>query len=330
MDLSTTYLGLKLQHPVIPGASPMTHDVDMVRRLEDAGAPAIIMHSLFQEQIELEDNNLDHAVAATSEFQPEASSYFPGADEFRTGPEPYLEQIRKIKKAVKVPVIASLNGTTDAGWLRYSKLIQEAGADALELNIYYMAANPKETGADVEQRLVKVVATVRQSVKIPIAVKLLPFYSSVVNLALRIEQSGANGLVVFNRVYQPEIDAELLEFAPMVQLTHSSELPLRLRWLALLFGRVKGSLAATGGAHTSLDAVKAIMAGANAVQMVSALLQKGPKYITEVRDGMAKWMEEHNYDSVQQMLGSMSLQRCPDPSAFERGNYARMLQSWRG
>ena len=222
-----------------------------------------------------------------------------------------------------------MNGTTNEGWLKHAKLIEQAGATALELNVYHMATDPNETGTQVEQRMLDIVKTVTQSVKIPVAVKLLPFYSSMVNMAARLDEAEADGLVLFNRVYQPEIDAELLEFAPMIQLTHSSELPLRLRWLAVLSGRVKASLAASGGVHAPLDAVKAIMAGAHAVQMVSALLQKGPLYIREVRDGLVQWMEEHHYDSVQQMLGSMSLQRCPDPSAFERGNYARMLQSWR-
>lgn len=330
MDLTTAYLGLKLQHPVMPGSSPLVDDLDTVKRLEDAGAPAIVMHSLFQEQIEREAAGVQRAIEAASEINPEAASYFPQPQEFSLGPDPYLEQVRKIRQAVKVPVIASLNGATDAGWLKYAKLIQDAGATALELNVYYMASSPQETGAEVEQRLLSIVRTVKSSVKMPVAVKLLPFYSSVVNLAARLDEAGTDGLVLFNRVYQPEIDAQLLEFAPMVQLTHPSELPLRLRWLAMLSGRVKASLAATGGVHAPLDAVKAIMAGAHAVQIVSALLQKGPLYLREMRDGLVQWMEEHHYGSVQQMLGSMSLQRCPDPSAFERGNYARMLQSWRG
>jgi len=330
VDLTTTYLGLKLQHPIMPGSSPLVDDLDTVRRLEDAGAPALVLHSLFQEQIEREDTATAQVVQATSNFQPEAATYFPAAQEFTLGPDPYLEHVQKIKQAVKIPVIASLNGTTNAGWLKHAKLIQEAGATALELNVYYMATNPQETGTEVEQRLLNIVKTVKGSVRIPIAVKLLPFYSSVANIAAKLDALGSDGLVLFNRVYQPEIDAELLEFAPMVQLTHPSELPLRLRWLAILSGRVKASLAATGGVHTPVDAVKAVMAGAHAVQVVSALLQKGPMYLREMRDGLVQWMEEHHYDSVQQMLGSMSLQRCPDPSAFERGNYARMLQSWRG
>ncbi|MGD0091042.1 MAG: dihydroorotate dehydrogenase-like protein [Planctomycetota bacterium] len=329
MDLSTTYLGLKLQHPIMPGSSPLADDLDTVKRLEDAGAPAIVMHSLFQEQIEREALGTLRAVEAAAEMNPEAPEYFPLAHEFSLGPDPYLEHIRKLRRAVKIPVIASLNGTTNEGWLKHAKLIEQAGATALELNVYRMATDSKETGAAVEQRVLDIVKTVTQSVQIPVAVKLLPFYSSMVNMAARLDEVEADGLILFNRVYQPEIDAELLEFAPMIQLTHSSELPLRLRWLAVLSGRVKASLAASGGVHAPLDVVKAIMAGAHAVQMVSALLQKGPLYIREVREGLVQWMEEHHYDSVQQMLGSMSLQRCPDPSAFERGNYARMLQSWR-
>jgi dihydroorotate dehydrogenase (fumarate) len=330
MNLRTTYLGFELPHPFICGASPLTHDLDSVRRLEDAGAAAIVMHSLFQEQIEREATGTLQAVEATAGVSPEATSYFPQAHEFKLGPELYLEHIRRIKQKVKIPIIASLNGTTPAGWLEYARLIQSAGADALELNFYYLSTDPKENGTDVEKRLVSCVRMVKQTVSIPVAVKLTPFYSSLTNFATEIDQAGAKGLVLFNRVYQPEIDAELLNVVAQLQLSSSSELPLRLRWLGILYGRIHADLAITGGVHTALDAVKAVMAGASAVQMVSALLKNGPQYIGHVRQGLEAWMAEHQYNSLEEMRGSLSLKFCPDPAGYERANYARVLQSWRG
>jgi len=329
MDLSTTYLGLELPHPLMPGASPLVDDLDTVRRLEDAGAAAIVMHSLFEEQIESEQLGTLRVMEAHAESFAEALSYFPRADEFALDPDRYLEQVRRIREAVAVPVIASLNGVSDAGWLEYARLIEQAGADALELNVYYVATEPHETGEHVERRVLDIARTVKAEVGLPVAVKLSPFFSSLAHLADQLDGLGADGLVVFNRFYQPDIDVEALEAVPHLHLSDSSELLLRLRWLAILSGRVRASLAVSGGVHTPIDAVKAVMAGAHAVQMVSALLRQGPAHLRTMRQGMAAWLEDHEYDCLRQMQGSMSLRRCPDPAAFERGNYVRVLQSWR-
>lgn len=328
MDLSTTYLGLRLPHPFMPGASPMVDDLDMVKRLEDAGAAAIVMHSLFEEQITAEQLATISNIEMHEESFAEALSYFPRLDQYALGPEQYLERIRHIKEAVAVPVIASLNGVTPAGWLEYASLIQQAGADAVELNVYFLATDAHDTAESVEGRLLEIVRTVKAAVTIPVAVKLSPFFSALTHLAQQLDDLGADGLVIFNRFYQPDIDVEALEAVPSLHLSDSAELLLRLRWLAILSGRVRASLAVTGGVHTPLDAIKSVMAGAHAVQMVSALLQQGPEHLRAVREQMVTWMAAHEYDSLAQMQGSMSLQRCPDPAAFERANYMRVLQSW--
>ncbi len=329
MDLSTTYLGLKLPHPIMPGASPLVDDLVNVRRLEDAGAAAIVMHSLFEEQITQEQLGHVYTVEMHEDSFAEALSYFPRPEEYALGPDRYLEQVRRIKQAVKVPVIASLNGTSVAGWLDYARLIEEAGADALELNVYYVATQPWETGESVERRILEVVKVVKEAVKIPLAVKLSPYFSSLIHFAHSLDAHGADGLVLFNRFYQPDIDTEELEVVPRLQLSHSPTLLLRLRWLAILSGHVKASLAVSGGVHTPLDVVKAVMAGAHGVQAVSSLLAHGPEHIAALRDGLKAWMEQHEYASLEQMQGSMSHQRCPNPGAFERANYMRILQSWR-
>ena len=329
MDLSTTYLGLNLPHPLIAGASPMVDELDTVKRLEDAGCAAIVMHSLFEEQITREQLGTEMDMELHAEAFAEALSYFPQPKEYRLGPEQYLEQIRRIKAAVKVPVLGSLNGTSPAGWLSYAKLIEQAGADALELNVYYLATQAWETSESVERRTLEGLKAVRQAVKIPVSVKLSPFYSSLANLAKQLDDAGADGLVLFNRFYQPDIDVEQLEVVPSLQLSDSSELLLRLRWLAILSGHFKGSLACSGGVHSHLDAIKAVMAGAHAVQLVSVLLKRGPEYVATLRDGMARWMEEHEYGSLQQMHASMSHQNSPNPQALERANYMRILQGWK-
>jgi dihydroorotate dehydrogenase (fumarate) len=329
MDLTTTYLGLTLPHPLMPGASPLVDDLDMVKRLEDAGASAIVMHSLFEEQITRETLAFERDVVAHGESFAEAQSYFPQPEEFRLGPDSYLEQLRRIKAAVAVPVIGSLNGTTPEGWLDCARQIERAGADALELNFYHVATDPRESGADVEDRLVDAVRRVTASIRIPVAVKLSPFFSSLPNLALRLDAAGAAGLVLFNRFYQPDIDPEMLETVPSLHFSTSDELLLRVRWLAILSGRVRASLAATGGVHTGMDALKVVMAGAHAVQMVATILQHGPKQIATVRREIARWLEENDYTSLRQAQGSMSLERSADPQAFERGNYLRVLQTWR-
>jgi dihydroorotate dehydrogenase (fumarate) len=329
MDLSTTYLGLQLPHPLVAGASPMVDELDTVKRLEDAGVAAIVMHSLFEEQITREQLGTVMDMELHAESFAEALSYFPHPQEFRLGPEKYLEQIRRIKATVKVPVIGSLNGTTPAGWLDYAKLIEQAGADAIELNVYYLATHAWETSEAVERRTLDSVRNVKGAVKIPVAVKLSPFYSSLAHLAKQIGDLGADGLVLFNRFYQPDIDVDELEVVPSLNLSDSSELLLRLRWLAILSGHFKGSLACSGGVHSPLDAVKAVMAGAHAVQLVSALLARGPEYLKVVREGMERWMEEHEYSSLSQMHASMSHQNSPNPQALERANYMRILQGWK-
>ena len=329
MDLTTVYLGMALPHPLMTGASPLVDDLDTVRRLEDAGAAAIVMHSLFQEQI-VDDEVRRHVhLAAFEQSSAEALSYFPGAAEFELGPEEYLEHIARLKKAVRVPVVASLNGTTPESWVEYARLIEQAGADALEVNCYFLATDPIENGEDVERRTVQVAEAVRNAVKIPVAVKLSPFYSAFAHLARALDEAGADGIVLFNRFYQPDIDIENLEIQPSLHLSDSSELLLRLRWLAILSGRVNASLVVSGGVHSAVDAIKAVMAGADAVQMVSAILRHGPEHLTIVRDGMRRWLEQHEYETLADARGSMSHRHCPDPAALERANYMRILQSWR-
>lgn len=327
MDLATTYLGFELPHPLIPGASPMADNLDTVRRLEDAGAPMIVMRSLFEEQLVAEELATVRATENPAESYAEALGYLPRPPRFVLGPDEYLEQIRRLKEAVAVPIISSLNGVTLGGWLSYARLIQQAGADGLELNIYDLGTDLDESGAHLEQRGLDVVRAVKQSVSIPVAVKISPFYSSIANFAKKLDEIGVAGLVLFNRFYQPDIDIQQLELI-RVNLSSSNELLLRLRWLAILSGRINADLAATGGVHTFEDAIKAVMAGANAVQMVSALLSRGPAYLTQVRNGIAHWLEEQGYESLRQMRGNMSLLRCDNPRAYERSNYMRILQSW--
>ena len=329
MNLSTTYLGLKLRHPLMAGASAMVDDMGMVKRLEDAGAAAIVMHSLFEEQITREEQGTIMDMQLSSHASAEALSYFPQPDEFRLGPERYLEQIRRIKDAVSVPVIASLNGTTPAGWLHYGKLMQDAGADALELNVYYIPTDAKESASEVEKRTLDIVKAVKAEVKIPVAVKLSPFFSALAHFAVELEAAGADGLVLFNRFFQPDINVEELLAEPSLQLSGPADLLLRLRWLAVLHGHVKGSLAVTGGVHDGIGALKAVMAGADAVQMVSALLIHGPERLAQARAGLAEWLEEHEYESLAQARGSMSLLKSPNPQAFTRANYMRILNGWK-
>jgi len=330
MDLTTTYLGLKLPHPLMPGASPLVNDLDAVKRLEDAGAAAIVMHSLFEEQIVGEQVAAQHVVEAHTDSHAEASTYFPSPREYALGPDEYLEQIARIRKAVAVPVIGSLNGTSPGGWLRYAKLIEEAGADALELNVYTVAADAMDPPQAIERRTLELVRATRALIRIPLAVKLSPFYTSVPHFARQLDEAGAQGIVLFNRFYQPDLDVEELKVVRSLHYSDSTELLPRLRWLAILSGRVKASLAATGGVHSALDAVKAVMCGAHAVQMVSSLLQRGPGHLAAVLADLADWLEKHEYVSLAQMQGSMSLLKCPNPKAYERANYIHILQHWRG
>lgn len=328
MDLSTTYLGLQLPHPLMPGASPLVDNMDRVKRLEDAGAAAIVMHSLFEEQIVGEQLVTHYSMETYKESYAEALTYFPQLDTFALGPQEYLEKIRRIKEAVDVPVIASLNGVTLGGWLEYAELMEQAGADAIELNVYYVATDPDESGADVEQRVLDIARAVKESVRIPVAVKLSAYFSALAHFARQLDDIGVDGLVLFNRFYEPDIDIDELEVKRALQLSDSTVLMLRLHWLAILSGRIRASLAVTGGVQTARDAIKSIMAGADAVQMVAALLRSGPEYLRTVKEEMMAWMAEHEYESLQQMHGSMSLLRCPDPKSYERGNYVQVLQTW--
>lgn len=328
MDLSTTYLGFKLAHPFVPGASPLADTMDRVRQLEDAGAPMITLRSLFEEQIALEAMATSRSVEAMANASAESLSYLPDPEGFVIGPDEYLEHLRQVKAAVKVPVVASLNGVTAGGWLEYAKLLEQAGADALELHIYTLASDAKRAGDAVVERTVEMVSTVRKAAGIPVAVKLSPFYTSFANVAVQLDAAGADALVLFNRFYHPDIDVEKLELIESLSLSDSSDLPLRLRWLAIVAGKVQANLAVTGGVHTTLDAVKAIMCGANAVQMVSALLKRGPGYLKTMRTTLAEWLDANEYESLAQMTGSMSMEKCPDPSPFNRASYMRVLQTW--
>jgi dihydroorotate dehydrogenase (fumarate) len=328
MNLATDYLGLKLKNPLMPGASPLVDDLATVRRLEDAGAAAIVMHSLFEEQINLEQLALERDVESHNESFAEATTYLPVAEDFDETSEQYLELIGKIKETVSIPVIASLNGITPGGWVGHAKLIQQAGADALELNYYDLPSDPLKMGVDVEQRALDLVKAIRKEVTLPLAVKLSPFFSSLPNFVQRLRWVGANGVVLFNRFYQPDINIEDLDTDSVLELSTPAELRLRLRWLAVLSAQVDISYAATGGVHSAEDAIRAIMAGAHAVQMVSALLKNGPEHLATVLADLTQWLEEHEYESVEQMRGTMNLKHCPDATAFERANYLRILKSW--
>jgi dihydroorotate dehydrogenase (fumarate) len=329
MDLSTTYMGMKLKHPVVASASPLSHTVDGMRRLEDGGASAIVMYSLFEEQIEGESHLLDHYLNYGTETFAEALHYFPNLDGYNIGPEQYLNLIRQAKAAVSVPVIASLNGISTGGWVDYARRIQQAGADGLELNIYYIATDPTMSGAEVEQMYVDIVRQVRENVTIPLAVKVGPYFSSFANMAMRLARAGADALVIFNRFYQPDFDLEALEVVPNLTLSTRAALRLPLRWVAILHGRIPVDLAMTSGIQGYEDVLKGLMAGANVTMLTSELLRNGSQRINTIVAEMEHWLVEHEYESVQQMRGSMSQQNVAQPDAFERANYMKVLQSWR-
>jgi dihydroorotate dehydrogenase (fumarate) len=325
MDLTTTYLGFTLPHPLMPGASPFAENLDTVKRLEDAGAAAIVMDSLFEEQIVAEQERVIREIEEPEYSFAEALTYHPLTDEMRLGSELYLEKLSAIKQAVAVPVIGSLNGVSAGGWIRYARLIEQAGADALELNIYALADDPAITGAEVEELLLGVVRQVKRQVTIPVAVKISPFFSSLPNFCRRLTEAGADGIVLFNRFYQPDIDPENLEVISRLKLSTRDELLPRLRWMAIVSGSLKASLAITGGVHTGIDVVKAVMCGAHAVQMVSALLRNRPEYLATVREELRGWLEKHQYESLAQMRGSMAREHTPDRAMLERVNYIRVL-----
>jgi dihydroorotate dehydrogenase (fumarate) len=322
-------MGLKLAHPIVPSAGPFSNGLDRIKHLEDAGAPAVVMYSLFEEQIEEESHLLDHYLNYGTETFAEAVSYFPDLGRYNVGPDEYLELIQRAKRAVDIPIIASLNGISPGGWTRYAALMEDAGADAIELNVYHIATDLYVTSAQVEQVCLDALRDVKRRVSIPVAVKLSPFFSAMGDMARRLSESGANALVLFNRFYQPDFDLDNLEVVPHLVLSDSDELRLPLRWVAILYGRIKCNLAITTGVHTHLDALKGIMAGAQVTFMISELLRNGLGRIGEVVRDMRDWMEEHEYTSIAQMRGSMSQQSVANPAAFERANYMKVLQSWR-
>ncbi|MDP1900295.1 MAG: dihydroorotate dehydrogenase-like protein [Rubrivivax sp.] len=328
VDLRTRYLGLELQHPIVASASPLTAHIDSLKRLQDAGIAAVVLPSLFEEQIEHEEMATHNLMLQGAEVSPEAHGFFPEMQNYRTGPDQYLALIEDAKKSLTVPVIASLNGYTPGGWTGIARKIQDAGADAIELNVYFLAASVDDTSAQVEQRYVDLVESVARQVRIPVAVKVAPYFSAMANMAARLTTAGASGLVLFNRFLQPDIALDELEVSPHLVLSTSDELRLALRWIAILRGRVNASLAATGGAHTTDDVLKLLLAGADCAMLASSLLVKGPAHVGTLVSGIQAWMTEREYTSVEQMKGSLSQQSCPDPAAFERANYMKALKSF--
>ena len=327
-DLTTTYLGLSLKSPLIVSASPISRKVDRVRRLEEAGAGAIVMYSLFEEQIDHESRSLDHYLSRGADSYAESLSYFPDLQHYNLEPEQYVDHLKRLKDAVQIPVIASLNGISSGGWVEYAHRLQEAGADALELNIYFVPTDPDVTSAELEESFVALVHDVRQQLHIPLAVKMSPYFTSVANMAKRFSAAGANGLVLFNRFYQPDFDIEEREVVPNLHLSSSDDLRLPLRWVAILYGRIAADLALTGGVHSAQDAIKAVMAGASSVMLASELLRHGTARLDSILHDMHEWIVEHEYDSIEQMRGSMSQRAVAEPAAYERANYMKILNSF--
>ena len=327
-DLSTRYLGLALRNPLVASASPLCESLDSIRRMEDAGAAAVVLHSLFEEQINLESHHLDRYLSHGTESYAESLTYFPDMTSYNLGPDAYLEHIRQAKAAVEIPLIGSLNGVSTGGWITYARKIEQAGADALELNVYYIPADPELTGGQVEQMYVDLVRDVKRNVTIPVAVKLGHSFSAMANLAQRLGAAGADALVLFNRFYLPDFDLETLDVVPRLTLSSSDELLMRLHWIAILYGHVRADLAVTGGVHTGADVLKAMMAGARVAMMTSALLKHGIEHLRGVRTELLEWMEAHEYESIAQMQGSMSYRSVREPAAFERANYMKVLSSY--
>src|SRR6185503_20704094 len=329
MDLTTEYLGLQLKNPIMASSSPLSSSVDSIRRLEDAGAAGLVMYSLFEEQITLENYYLDYYLSHGTDSFPESLSYFPEMASYNVGPDDYLNLIRQAKDSVEIPIIGSLNGISTGGWIDYASQIEEAGADALELNVYYIPTSLFMTGGEVEYIYIDILKQVKETVSIPVAMKLSPYFSSTAHMANRLWEEGADGLVLFNRFYQPDFDLEKLEVAPRLVLSESEELRLPLRWVAILFGRLQLDFAITSGVHTCDDVLKSLMAGANVTMMASELLKNGLGRIPQILGEMKLWLEEHEYASVRQMIGSMSQSHVPEPAAFERANYMKTLASFR-
>ena len=328
IDLSTSYLGLQLKNPVVVSSSPLQRELDNIRRMEDAGAAAVVMHSLFEEQINVESEELNRWLENATESFAESLHYLPDLENYNHGPDSYLEHLARVKKSVRIPVIASLNGSSMGGWTRYAKMMEEAGADAIELNTYYVATDATVPGSQVEAMYIDLVKQVKASVRIPLAIKVTHFFSSIPSMMRQLDDAGANGLVLFNRFYQPDIDLEQLEVVPQLVLSRSYELLLRLNWVAIVYGSIRADLAITGGVHTAEDLLKSMMVGARVAMMTSALLESGIDHIRGVLTDVTRWMQDHEYDSIRQMLGSMSRRAVPNPSAFERANYMRVLSSY--
>ena len=329
MNLSTTYLGLQLRSPLVVGAAaPLTEDIDNIKCIEDAGAAAVVLHSLFEEQLTQEQLELHHHLEYKTHSFAEALTYFPEPENFHVGPEEYLNHIRRAKEMVDIPIIASLNGSTLGGWTDYARQIEQAGADALELNIYYVPTDFDLTAIQVESNYLNILRSVKSVVNIPVAIKLSPFFNNMANMAKQLTEAGADGLVLFNRFYQPDINIEALEVQPNVLLSTPQAMRLPMRWIAILYGRLKVDLAATSGIHEPEDVLKMLMAGANITMLVSVLLRYGIEHIQVIEEGMRQWMEEYEYESVKQMQGSMSQINCPDESAFERAQYMKAIQSY--
>jgi len=329
VDLTTTYMGLQLKNPIVPSASPLAAKLDGIKRMEDAGAAAVTLHSLFEEQIEFEAQALAHFLEQGTYRFAEALTYYPPLHEYRREPDDYVEHIRRAKEAVDLPIIASLNGISPGGWTGYAKRFQEAGADAIELNVYFIPTNPHLMSYDIEDIYVKLLKDVKQHVTIPVAMKLSPYFSAMPHMASMLDAEGADALVLFNRFYQPDIDIEKLEVTPNLQLSSPVEMRLPMRWIAILFGRVDCSLALTSGIHRPEDVIKAVMVGADVANVCSVLLKEGITKIGDLLQGVTMWMEEHEYESIAQMKGSMSHKSCPEPAAFERANYMKVLNSYR-
>lgn len=327
MDLTTKYIGLNLKNPIVPSASPFSKDIGKIKEMEDAGASAIVLHSLFEEQITHDALELYIRTVTHQDSYAEALSYLPEAEEYNLGPEEYLEHIRKAKEAVEIPVIASLNGSTPGGWTEYAKKMEEAGADALELNIYMLATDVNKSSGDIENLYVDILKLVKSTVKIPVTMKLSPYFSSLAGFAKKLDDSGADGLLLFNRFYQPDIDLETLEVVPNVLFSNPQSMRLPLRWIAILYGRIKADLAATSGIHSAEDVIKMVMVGAKITQMFAALHMYGIEHIRNVLRDIKTWMIDHEYESLDQMRGSMSHQSAANPAAFERANYMRALSS---
>ena len=328
IDLSTQYMSLALKNPLVASASPLNESMDNLRRMEDSGIAAFVLPSLFEEQLTLESVLIDQDLSRGADEFAEAITYLPNLESYNTGPEDYLDLIRRAKQAVAIPVIASLNGTTPGGWIRYARQMEQAGADAVELNLYSMETDPHKSSEAVEDRYCELVRQVKASLQIPVAVKLSPFFSSMAHMAKRLDDAGADALVLFNRFYQADFDIESLEPEPHLLLSDPCELPLRLHWVAILSGSLRPSLAITGGVHSAKDVVKCMMAGSQVAMMTSALIQNGVRYPRRMLDDLVRWMTEHEYESIQQMRGSMSYHAAPNPGAFERNNYMKMLSSY--